>query len=184
MKLLLLLIPLFIGSAEMDWWVPQPENGWTRIENQYGAVAARWESEEFVLDIYQFNNALGPLTGSVHLRNKSDREITIYPGRFFLKDKAGFTTEPIGAGQVFGDVDRAVGRYNRDVAETIASHQLKPIETVLEQSSKAANISYDKTWVKMRKRGDFTLLVKGLSIDGEEVKLPPLNLAFERVRVS
>jgi hypothetical protein len=53
---------------------------------------------------------------------------------------------------------------------------LSGMEIIPSQTKKSGNVHFDSTWVKMRKGQPFTLLVKGVFVDGEEVKIQLLRL--------
>lgn len=156
--LVILLANSALVAAKDNWryfLAAAPESAWTFYKSEHQAQFARLETDELVLEISEFSDALGLLTGSVVVTNKTSEDITLLVSRLFLQDAAGFVGEPAGYGQGWN---------------------FQSVETVPGGAKKAGNVSFPKSFTALRKGQDLRLLVKGVRVKGQEVEIPELTL--------
>ena len=166
-----------VQPVHAQWWIPEAPDNWTEGQNQYGARHVRWEEDCFAVQVFEFNNAAGPLVGTLHLENKCEAELRLHVNQAYLRDEEGFVIEPLNAGGTYADTTLRGG------GKVMSDYAFSGIVLVPAVSKRGGNLNFSSTWIKLHaKETSFGLLIDGLFWDGKKQKLPLVSLKWHKKR--
>jgi hypothetical protein len=165
------------NARKLEFWKPQGPAPWTFWKNAETKVdMASFENEDVRLDVGSFFESLGFFAVGVSIKNKGDREVQFDSGRFYVQDQAETIVSPLSPDEVKAQMWRKFGKTAERMTDITGEYALAPLAIVPARATKPGNICFPEGWVKMRKKQTFQLRIEGLTVGGEKVDLPVLEL--------